>query len=68
MKPARAPVPIEPPRVQWDGPNPREARLWEELKRGDPLCPWCAGFATRVVKTPTGPSHSCWDDHPTEAP
>ena len=61
-KASRTPVP-ETPRVQWDGPNPREQRLWAELDRGNPLCPWCAGFAQRVVKTPTGPSLSCYDDH-----
>lgn len=61
-KPSREPVP-DVPRIRWTGPSPRESRLWAELDRGNPLCPWCAGFAQRVIKTPSGPSHSCWDDH-----
>lgn len=65
MKPSRAPIetPTRPPppahRV-----NPAEQRLWLELDRGQPLCPWCGGDAQRVVKVGKAWSHCCWTDHP----
>ena len=61
MKPSRAPIPDKPhPAPPAHKVNPAEVRLWEQLDRGQPLCPWCGENAERVIKVAKSVSLCCW--------